>query len=129
MKEYKIQANFQFADKNQDGKLSKDEFMALRTDIGKDYVDAFVHMDKNKDGKLTFENFSEGYKMHDKYVQDGTIHTAFKFGDLNKDGSLDFDEFKYLWKMKYKQLVIPDGKSIYDHIEYDGYEKFNGYCK
>jgi len=60
--ERKIAVNFKFADKNADGQLSKEEFMALRTVVGSHYIDAFMFMDKNLDRKLSLDEFSSGYK-------------------------------------------------------------------
>jgi Ca2+-binding EF-hand superfamily protein len=53
------QAAFKAADKNNDGKLSKEEFTATLPDQFKQYADqAFDGRDANKDGSISMEEFT-----------------------------------------------------------------------
>jgi hypothetical protein len=52
---------FKALDANNDGKLTKDEFLARTADDKKDKRgQAFTRMDKNNDGTLSLEEYKEG---------------------------------------------------------------------
>jgi len=74
----RLKAQFQKADTNSDGKVSRKEFGALMID------DAFAMFDSNKNGVVTVEEF----------VAAGGSKAAFAKMDVNGDGVITLEEAK-----------------------------------
>jgi Ca2+-binding EF-hand superfamily protein len=96
------------ADKDHDGKISKEEFQIMGTGgkKGGKADDLFSQIDANADGLIDqAENDAALKKLHEQ--DPGKVDTSAMFKDADKDGDgkVSFDEFKAL---------LPDNKSEAD---------------
>lgn len=74
----RLKAQFERADTNQDGKVSRNEFGGLMIE------DAFELFDNNKDGVVTLK----------EYVSSGGTAEGFQKLDVNGDGKITLEEAK-----------------------------------
>merc|ERR1719447_2214020 len=89
-----IRRYFDKADKNKDGKLSKEEWHRVLNSSGvptsREEVEEFFNfMDRDYDGRLTFEEFMG---------EESTIEKLFKNMDKNGDGVVTKEEFLRICK-------------------------------
>ena len=87
-------------DTNQDGKVSKEEFMTFHMEFAKKAQDArFDRLDTNRDGTISKEEFSAVTVKEAQTI--GRL--KFMFVDLNRDGVLTQNEvdkrFRHLQKI------------------------------
>lgn len=89
---------FALADKDKDGKLTKEEFKAWQDKYGKQEPEAlavrYVVIDQDKDGKVTAEEFVAVFGPKGKEV--------FKKADKDNNGVLSQDEWE-AWKKSQKK--------------------------
>jgi len=125
----KVKVVFEFGDINNDGLLSKEEFMTLRTAVTSDYIEGFVYGDENSDRFYNLAEFAKLYRTVEPDVTNGKIYTAYMIGDTNKDRKLDWEEFNVLGHLKEEKYWILQGKNALSHLEYRGFTRQDGYCK
>jgi Ca2+-binding EF-hand superfamily protein len=77
----RINDTFFVADTNQDGKLSREEFLALKKVIASPLITPWVHADTNQDTFLNLDEFRAAYKHQDPNVEEDEIIKAFNYGD------------------------------------------------
>ena len=88
-------------DTNQDGKVSKEEFMNFHLKFAKKAQDArFNRLDTNGDGTISREEFSATTVREAKTM--GNL--KFRFVDLNRDGVLTQDEVQKRFRLL-KQIL------------------------
>ena len=86
-------------DKNHNGSIDIDEFMALiknKSSNGKvdeEMIDAFRMFDLNGDGFISKQELSKVMKGLGEKLSDKEIDDLLKEWDLNKDGKIDYNEF------------------------------------
>lgn len=89
---------FALADKDKDGKLSKEELKAWKDKYGKQEPEAlavrYVVIDQDKNGKVTMEEFVAVFGPRGKEI--------FKKADKSSDGVLSQDEWE-AWKKQQKK--------------------------
>lgn len=89
-----VRRYFDRADKNKDGKLTKEEWHRVLNSSGvpttmEEVEDFFEKMDRDYDGRLSFEEFMG---------EESTIEKLFKTMDKNGDGFVTKEEFKTICK-------------------------------
>jgi Ca2+-binding EF-hand superfamily protein len=88
-------------DTNQDGKVSKEEFMTFHLEFAKKAQDArFNRLDTNGDGMISREEFSAITVKEARAM--GNL--KFRFVDLNRDGVLTQDEVQKRFRLL-KQIL------------------------
>jgi Ca2+-binding EF-hand superfamily protein len=88
-------------DTNQDGKVSKEEFMTFHLEFAKKAQDArFNRLDTNGDGMISREEFSAVVVKEARTM--GNL--KFRFVDLNRDGVLTQDEVQKRFRLL-KQIL------------------------
>lgn len=112
-----IRRYFDKADKNKDGKLSKEEWHRVLNSSGvptsREEVEEFFNfMDRDYDGNLSFEEFMG---------EESTIERLFKSMDKNGDGTVSREEFQEMCN----NLSPEEVKAAFQRFDRNGDDRLN----
>lgn len=114
-------------DKNKDGKISKEEYKAALSLLGKgvaasDVDKSFEFVDTDGDGFISFSEFVEMMKSYNKGdgVKKSDIRSAFKMFDKNGDGKISADELLQVLKNLGEKCSLDSCRKMIRGVDADG---------
>lgn len=111
-------------DSNKDGKISRHEYKAILTSLGKGTVAGevskiFQVVDLDGDGFISFEEFMEAHKKGGG-IRTMDIQSAFRTYDLNDDGKISPEEVMEVLRRLGEHCSLDDCRRMVRAIDTDG---------
>jgi len=89
-----IRGMLEACDKNQDGKITYDEFAYFCRETEKELWTLFKSIDRDHDGNLDKDELSLAFERSGVAVSKARLDRFFSYIDKNHDGTIDYSEWR-----------------------------------